>query len=102
MNLDEKKWTESIENSENSKILDVRSLEGFESGFIKVSINLYIYESHSFLEGVKNFSKSDFIHIYCRSGSRSFQACEIMKQMGYLNVYNLEGGILDWSGQVIK
>ena len=78
MNLNEKKWCESIQNSENSKILDVRTPEEFESGFIKESINLNIY------------------------GSRSFQACELMKQMGYLNVYNLEGGILDWSGEVIK
>ena len=102
MNLNEKKWCESIQNSENSKILDVRTPEEFESGFIKESINLNIYDSHLFLEGVKNFLKSDFIHVYCRSGSRSFQACELMKQIGYLNVYNLEGGILNWSGQVIK
>jgi rhodanese-related sulfurtransferase len=83
MNLNEKKWCESIQNSENSKILDVRTPEEFDSGFIKESINLNIY-------------------VYCRSGSRSFQACELMKQMGYLNVYNLEGGVLDWSGELIK
>ena len=60
MNLNEKKWCESIQNSENSKILDVRTPEEFDSGFIKESINLNIYDSHLFLEGVKNFSKSDF------------------------------------------
>jgi|TARA_B100000780_G_scaffold27955_1_gene17698 rhodanese-related sulfurtransferase len=102
MNLDEKKWTESIENSKNSKILDVRTPEEFDSGYIKESINLNIYDSHSFLEGIKGLSKSDFIHVYCRSGARSFQACEIMKQMGYQSVYNLEGGILDWQGEIIK
>ena len=102
MNLDEKKWTESIKNSENSKILDVRTPEEFDGGYIKESINLNIYDSHCFLEGIKDFSKSYCIHIYCRSGARSFQACELMKQMGYKSVYNLEGGILDWGGDIIK
>ena len=102
MNLDEKKWTESIRISENSKILDVRTPEEYDSGYIKESTNLNIYDSNSFLDGIKEFSKLDSIHIYCRSGARSFQACELMKQMGYENVYNLEGGILDWSGDIIK
>ena len=55
MNLDEKKWTESIKNSENSKILDVRTPEEFDGGYIKESINLNIYDSHGFLEGIKDF-----------------------------------------------
>ena len=102
MNLKENQWVESIKKSKNSKILDVRTQEEYECGFIENSINLNIYDSHIFMEGIKEFKKSDYIHIYCRSGRRSFQACELMKQMGFENVFNLEYGILDWKGNIVN
>ena len=34
--------------------------------------------------------------VYCRSGKRSYSACEIMKELGFTNLYNLESGYLDW------
>ena len=71
-------------------------------GFIKNSINLNIYDSQSFLDGINKLEKNNFVHIYCRSGARSFQACELMNQFGFENVFNLEGGILEWSGEIIK
>lgn len=41
--------------------------------------------------------KDEPIIIYCRSGVRSHAACESMLEHGYKNVYNLEGGILNWA-----
>ena len=35
-------------------------------------------------------------YVYCRSGKRSYAACEIMKDLGFKNVYNLESGYLGW------
>ena len=102
MNLKENQWVESIKKSKNSRILDVRTPEEYECGFIENSINLNIYDSHIFMEGIKEFEKSDYIHIYCRSGRRSFQACELMKQIGFENVFNLEDGILDWKGNIVN
>jgi len=34
---------------------------------------------------------------YCRTGARSAQACIYMVQQGYDNVYNLQGGIINWA-----
>ena len=34
--------------------------------------------------------------IYCRTGSRSRFALEMMRNLGFDEVYNLENGILDW------
>jgi rhodanese-related sulfurtransferase len=33
---------------------------------------------------------------YCRSGNRSGQACLILETLGFKNVKNLAGGMLDW------
>jgi rhodanese-related sulfurtransferase len=35
--------------------------------------------------------------IYCRTGSRSAQACMFLNQQGINNVYNLRGGIMSWA-----
>ena len=51
---------------------------------------------------INKLEKSNSIYVYCRSGARSFQACELMTQFGFENVYNLEGGIIEWSGEIIQ
>lgn len=43
--------------------------------------------------------KNDEIIVYCRSGNRSGQACLIMETMGFTNVTNLTGGMLDWQAK---
>ncbi len=43
--------------------------------------------------------KNDEIIVYCRSGRRSVTACLIMETMGFANVVNLEGGMLDWQAK---
>ena len=45
--------------------------------------------------------KSKSYFIYCRSGARSGQACQLLNQMGIKATYNLDGGILSWNGDVI-
>jgi len=34
--------------------------------------------------------------IYCQKGGRSLKACQIMLDMGFSEVYNLEGGAYGW------
>lgn len=36
----------------------------------------------------------------CRSGGRSAQATQFLRQRGYQRAVNLEGGILAWSGRI--
>lgn len=40
--------------------------------------------------------KNDEVIIYCRSGNRSGIAANMLEQLGYKNVKNLVGGMLDW------
>ena len=40
--------------------------------------------------------KNEEIIFYCRSGNRSGQACLILETMGFTNVKNLAGGMIDW------
>ena len=40
--------------------------------------------------------KDDELICYCRSGSRSMQACAMLETMGFTNVKNLTGGMVKW------
>ena len=43
--------------------------------------------------------KEKEVIFYCRSGNRSGQACLILETMGFTNVKNLVGGMLDWQAK---
>jgi rhodanese-related sulfurtransferase len=38
--------------------------------------------------------------VYCKAGGRSAQACAVMNQLGFENTFNLEGGFMQWKGEV--
>lgn len=40
--------------------------------------------------------KNEEVIVYCRSGGRSGRAQNMLRQAGFTNVRNLEGGILAW------
>jgi rhodanese-related sulfurtransferase len=43
--------------------------------------------------------KAQEIIVHCRSGQRSGMAKSILQQMGYTNVRNLLGGVMDWQSK---
>jgi len=43
--------------------------------------------------------KNEEVIVYCRSGNRSGQACQILEMSGFTNVKNLTGGMLGWREQ---
>jgi rhodanese-related sulfurtransferase len=93
-------WAELQEQTSASVILDVRTSEEFESGYIKGALNMDIRGGADFLASIEMLDKSKSYFVYCRSGARSGQACQLMSQMGFSAVYNLEGGVLAWEGDL--
>ena len=93
-------WAELQEQTLESVILDVRTEEEFESGYIKGALNMDIRGGADFLASIESLDKSKSYFVYCRSGARSGQACQLMSQMGFSAVYNLDGGVLAWEGDL--
>ncbi|RKS92517.1 rhodanese-related sulfurtransferase [Flavobacterium limicola] len=102
MNLTQEDWVSQFEADENAVILDVRTEDEFNEGFIANAINIDIHRGQDFVNEIENLDKSKNYYVYCRSGMRSAKACEIMNQLGFENAYNLTGGILDWDGEVVE
>mgnify|MGYP003456462123 FL=1 len=102
MNLTQEDWVSQFEADENAVILDVRTEDEFNEGFIANAINIDIHRGQDFVNEIEALDKSKNYYVYCRSGMRSAKACEIMNQLGFENAYNLIGGITEWEGKVIE
>ncbi len=100
--LSQQDWTTKLNEDDNAFILDVRTTEEFEAGYIPEAVNINIYEAQDFLDALNSMDKSKNYYVYCRSGNRSRQACAIMNSMGFDQAYNLEGGIMEWQGEVTQ
>jgi rhodanese-related sulfurtransferase len=81
-------------------ILDVRTAGEFQSGKFKGARNIDIM-SPSFTTQVQNLPKDKKYYVYCRSGNRSGQACELMADMGFESTFNLAGGIMRWPYEIV-
>ena len=93
-------WVELQTQTSGSIILDVRTEEEFESGYIAGAKNLDIRGGADFISSIEELDKTKAYFVYCRSGTRSGQACQLMEKMGFEQVYNLEGGVLAWEGDL--
>lgn len=98
--LDQQEWQQQLKDDKNAVILDVRTEEEVEEGYIPNSKNIDIYKGQDFINEVEKLDKSKHYYIYCRSGKRSSQACTLLDQMGFSETYNLRGGFSEWEGEV--
>jgi rhodanese-related sulfurtransferase len=76
--------------------VDVRTPGEFMTGHIQGAQNID-FESGNFENQISTLDKNGTYAVYCRSGNRSGQAVAIMHDAGFHNVYNLNGGIIDWT-----
>jgi len=79
-------------------IIDVRTAEEYANGYIRTAINSDYY-SATFTDELNRLDKDKAYLIYCRSGRRSASALDIMKGLGFGEVYNMLGGILQWEAE---
>lgn len=100
--LSQEEWTSQLKNDDNAFILDVRTEDEVEEGYIPNATNIDIYKGQGFIDELEKLDKTKNYYVYCRSGNRSGQACAIMNSLGFKNAYNLEGGFMNWEGEVAE
>ena len=83
-----------IETKPNLVIVDVRTPEEYETGYIEGAINICVTcDAQKLLDNLKPENE---ILLYCRTGRRSATAAQILNENGYKAVYNMLGGITAW------
>lgn len=84
------------EAPEGLVILDVRTPQEFAGGHLAGAVNLD-YQAAGFADDLGTLDREVPYLLYCRSGNRSAQAREMMRELGFLEVYEIDGGINAWS-----
>ena len=76
--------------------LDVRTPGEFAEGHIE-GARLIDFQSGNFENEIATLDKNATYAVYCRSGNRSGQAVKVMQDAGFANVFNMNGGVIDWA-----
>jgi len=95
-NLKPETFKKSMSEQENVLLLDVRTPAEVAEGIIEGAIAIDFF-ANDFQTQISTLDKDTNYFVYCRSGNRSGQACQMMDQLGFKSLVNLEGGILAWN-----
>ena len=85
---------EIMDTTDGYIIIDVRTIEEFNTGHIPNAINIPNEVISEQAESIL-LNKEQVILVYCRSGRRSKEAANKLVELGYSNILEF-GGILDW------
>lgn len=96
MDVSVEDFATKLSNSNEALILDVRTDEEFMEGHLFGATQLDFFRE-DFREAVEKLDRAQPVYVYCRSGNRSGKAAKLMKELGFAEVYNLEGGFGAWS-----
>ncbi|PPL01364.1 thioredoxin [Parapedobacter indicus] len=88
-------FSEKISETENALILDVRTPEEFEKGHLENAVNID-WKGSDFDRNVSKFEPSTPVFVYCLSGGRSKAAADHLKEIGFENITELAGGMMEW------
>ncbi len=81
-------------------VIDVRTPAEVKQFYIKGADMFIDINGDNFEAEIDKLDKSKTYVMYCRSGGRSGRAANIMVNKGFEDVYNLEGGITDYKGEL--
>lgn len=87
---------ELIDQEPQLCLIDVRELHEWKMGRIPGAILIPKDEITVCIQDKVN-DQNQAIYLHCRSGVRSAFAAQCLAQMGYKDVYSVEGGIMDWA-----
>lgn len=83
------------------QLIDVRTPEEFQEGHLENARNMNYYDD-DFKEQLSVLDKSQKVYVYCKKGGRSASAAELLSEMGFTEIYDLEGGIDNWNDKGMK
>lgn len=76
-------------------VLDIRTPEEYAAGHLANAVNIDYY-ADDFEDQLQQLDLEVPYVMYCNSGNRSSNALPVMDTLGFVEVYELDGGIQAW------
>jgi thioredoxin len=94
--IDAKSFAEKLKTTKNPQLLDVRTPEEYATEHIGNAANVN-WLGDNFAGKSSLYDKSKPVFVYCKVGGRSIQAANKLAELGFKEIYNLDGGIMKWN-----
>lgn len=91
-NLAPADFLKKIQTKEGAVLVDVRTPEEFDSGTLPKAINMD-FLGKDYWDIFDCMDKNRPVFVFCRSSRRSVRTAMFMKNGGFKEVYNLDGGL---------
>ncbi len=85
--------TKALQGRSDVVLVDVREQTEYDAGHIP---GVKLIPLGQVPARMAEIPKDKTVILTCRSGNRSGQAADFLRQQGYTNVHNMEGGITAW------
>jgi len=89
-------FAQKIQSTSQPQILDVRSPKEYSDQHLDNALNIN-WNGNDFDEKAAGLDKSKPVFVYCLSGGRSSKAAQKLNEMGFKEVYEMDGGIVKWN-----
>lgn len=85
------------------QLIDVRTPQEYGTGHLANS-RMIDFKGKDFREKMAQLDPTQPVMVYCAAGGRSTAAAALLEELGYPEIYELEGGINRWkeAGKVVK
>lgn len=92
------KFHDAMAKNKDIQIVDARTEAEFEEGHLQNALNIDVLET-DFITKAEKLDLEKPVYIYCRSGKRSTKAALILKDAGFKEIYDMQGGYLLWESE---
>lgn len=99
--LEPKEWNKLIRNKD-THIIDTRKPFEYKIGTFKKSVNPNINNFRDFPKYLNKLKKNKPVAMFCTGGIRCEKTSVYLKKRGFKNIYQLNGGILNYLNKVKK
>ncbi len=99
--LDPKDWNKLIKNKD-THIIDTRKPFEYKVGTFKRSVNPNVTNFRDFPKYLNKLEKNKPVAMFCTGGIRCEKTSIYLKKKGFKNIYQLNGGILNYLNKIKK
>ena len=99
--LDPKDWNKLIKSKE-THIIDTRKPFEYKVGTFKRSVNPNVTNFRDFPKYLNKLKKNKPVAMFCTGGIRCEKTSVYLKKKGFKNIYQLNGGILNYLNKIKK
>jgi thioredoxin 1 len=93
--LPAKQFRKKLQETPGSLLLDVRTPKEISRSYIKTAVFLDFHDT-AFKKMLTRLNPEKPVFVYCAIGVRSHDAAIMLQELGFKEVYDLKGGIINW------